>query len=273
MLLREQLRSGQVVLQSSGTSMLPGIEPGTDLVLEKVLKSQLKVGDVLCLAAPGGRFMIHRLLGFRARDGYLFTRGDWRSRFDPPVSHEEVVGRVRQGLTSVSRPVFGWSNYLLLKLVGEGGAEQVARILLVVGRCLSWLRWRLSSHTLSFRVARADWESELVGGLCGIDPKLLEETLKRPREWLCYLAYSGAFPVGCALCLFSQGRWSLEAFGCLQDNLYGVVLQSLHFRCFGVRVGVFEALKNNCFPDGSLDPDRLLRLGFVFNGEVWSRRW
>src|SRR5690349_17522257 len=95
-LLHEVLHSfGEVRLRVHGTSMLPAIWPGDTVTVRGIQIAQLQLGDIV-LFGRDDRLYAHRLIRKFIRDGreFLITRGDRHRQSDPPVSAEEVLGRV-----------------------------------------------------------------------------------------------------------------------------------------------------------------------------------
>jgi len=95
-LFLEVLQSfGEARLAATGTSMLSAIWPGDVLEVHRWNAAQISPGEVV-LFARDGRFFAHRVvekLGQRERT-LLVTRGDRLRTPDPPVSPEELLGRV-----------------------------------------------------------------------------------------------------------------------------------------------------------------------------------
>lgn len=85
LLLRPQSLGGPAAyVIVSGESMEPRLQTGDFVVLSK--KSSYRVGDVIAYTIPKGQpgqgaFVIHRIVGGSARDGYV-TQGDNRERRD-----------------------------------------------------------------------------------------------------------------------------------------------------------------------------------------------
>ncbi len=91
-LAAEVLRtSGRLRFRATGTSMLPSVLPGDVLTIEPVAISEASLGDLL-LYHRDGRFWVHRLV--RKAPDLLCTRGDALEAQDPPVSPDEILGRV-----------------------------------------------------------------------------------------------------------------------------------------------------------------------------------
>ncbi|PYV14176.1 MAG: hypothetical protein DMG21_19045 [Acidobacteria bacterium] len=114
---------GMARLRVNGASMLPSIWPGDILEVRRPGEVKIASGE-LVLFERGGRFFAHRVVGMvempmaevrdarepiRKRDGslkpilqrdespsrtFLVTRGDRQRRSDPPISPEELLGRV-----------------------------------------------------------------------------------------------------------------------------------------------------------------------------------
>jgi hypothetical protein len=92
----EVLRSfGGAQLPVTGASMLPALWPGDLLEVHRESAAKIFAGDVVVFRREG-RLVAHRVvekLGWP--DGtVLVTRGDRLEQTDPPVSPEELLGRV-----------------------------------------------------------------------------------------------------------------------------------------------------------------------------------
>jgi hypothetical protein len=91
---REAAASGPLVLTVRGDSMTPAFADGERV---EIARPRLYLpGDVVAFAAPYGRLLVHRLLGFRPWAGGLaaITRGDACPAPDAPVPHRRLLGRV-----------------------------------------------------------------------------------------------------------------------------------------------------------------------------------
>jgi len=92
----EVLRSaGCLRLRVMGWSMLPGVWPGDVLVIDRATSQQVSKGDII-LFRRDRRLFVHRVVG---KDGEhagaaVLTRGDALLEPDPPVSNNDVLGKV-----------------------------------------------------------------------------------------------------------------------------------------------------------------------------------
>ncbi len=84
-------RFGEIRLRVTGSSMLPALWPGDVLTIERVEVSEVCPQD-LVLFARDNRLFVHRLLALSSTG--VLTGGDALSAPDPPVSGEELLGRV-----------------------------------------------------------------------------------------------------------------------------------------------------------------------------------
>jgi hypothetical protein len=84
-------RFGRLRLRATGTSMLPSIWPGDVVTIHSSRFSEVSGGD-LVLFFRNGRFFVHRVLEVSGNS--LLTRGDSVLGPDPPVSPDELLGRV-----------------------------------------------------------------------------------------------------------------------------------------------------------------------------------
>jgi len=98
--------------EAKGRSMLPCIADGDILHVQPVHPSRITVGDIVMFKADD-QFKAHRVIG---RCGSMFfTRGDAARDYDPPVSGEEIVGRVVAAECPSSGRVttlHGWRQHL-----------------------------------------------------------------------------------------------------------------------------------------------------------------
>jgi hypothetical protein len=91
-LLADLLRGGTPVrLEVTGHSMTPFIRSGDVVTIEPLSGHHPALGEVVALA-PGGRLLVHRLVGWDR--GRALCRGDVAAGADPPVSPDDLLGRV-----------------------------------------------------------------------------------------------------------------------------------------------------------------------------------
>ena len=88
-------RFGEARLRANGTSMLGAIQPGDILVLHDVTLSDAEPGDVVLIAWEE-RLLAHRIVAIGTPLGprSLMTQGDAHRRPDPPVTEDQLIGRV-----------------------------------------------------------------------------------------------------------------------------------------------------------------------------------
>ncbi len=84
-------RFGELRLRVTGTSMLPAIRPGDLLHVRRCAPDDAEPGDVV-LFLRHSRLFAHRLIS--CTETQLLTRGDGRATFDPPVTTQELLGKV-----------------------------------------------------------------------------------------------------------------------------------------------------------------------------------
>jgi signal peptidase I len=100
---------GRLRLRVTGTSMMPAIQPGDLLSIDRVNLRDTSPGEIV-LFARGGRLFAHRIVHASGGDSdpCLVTRGDRLIETDPPVFQSELLGRVtsieRAGSQVRSRP-------------------------------------------------------------------------------------------------------------------------------------------------------------------------
>ena len=89
-LIRDVLRRfGEATIRVTGSSMLPSVWPGDELVIRGWLMRETRTGDIAVFTREG-RLFAHRVV---AREGpYLVTRGDSVPTRDEPVSEAELLG-------------------------------------------------------------------------------------------------------------------------------------------------------------------------------------
>lgn len=95
-LASEILRSsGKLRLQVTGWSMLPAVLPGDTLHIESAENSHLSEGDIV-LFGRDRRLFAHRIVAKSRRSGnsQIVTRGDAMPQPDPPVTENELLGKV-----------------------------------------------------------------------------------------------------------------------------------------------------------------------------------
>ena len=87
--------SGELRLRLTGTSMIPAIWPGEELLIRRDGAAEAGPGDVI-LFEREGRLCAHRVVRrMEGADGPIWiTRGDRHTHDDPPVSSNELLGRV-----------------------------------------------------------------------------------------------------------------------------------------------------------------------------------
>lgn len=84
-------RNGRLTLRARGNSMLPSVVPGASLTVVRAAPGCVAVGDVV-LTRTGNQLRLHRAVRLSGR--YLVTRGDRHLSEDPPVTWEQVLGKV-----------------------------------------------------------------------------------------------------------------------------------------------------------------------------------
>jgi hypothetical protein len=92
----EVLRSfGNLCFSATGWSMLPTLWPGDTLVVDRVTRDLIKVGDVV-LVGRDGRLCAHRVVAVAgdSRNPHWLTQGDAMLAPDRPVNENELLGRV-----------------------------------------------------------------------------------------------------------------------------------------------------------------------------------
>ncbi len=95
--------SGPVTVTVRGGCMAPKIPDGARVVVAPA--TRYWIGDVVAYRTRQGGLVLHRVLGYRRREGrwYLVTRGDRDRGVDGPVAPEQVIGRLERGVAPVGR--------------------------------------------------------------------------------------------------------------------------------------------------------------------------
>jgi len=91
---------GKLRMRATGTSMVPAVQPGDILSIQRANTSEISPGEIV-LFARGGRLFAHRVLSTAGSSAQpcLITRGDRLPQNDPPVFASHLLGRV----VSISR--------------------------------------------------------------------------------------------------------------------------------------------------------------------------
>ncbi len=86
---------GEIRLRVFGTSMVPSILPGDLISVQRADSAEISTGEIV-LYERKGRIFAHRVVNFTASPAlsFLITRGDRLQHNDPPVSPDELLGRV-----------------------------------------------------------------------------------------------------------------------------------------------------------------------------------
>jgi uncharacterized repeat protein (TIGR01451 family) len=137
-LSRELLKRGMSVrFQARGASMAPCIRDGQIVHVTPVIVSKLREGDIVLTKGDKG-FLMHRLVVAVLDKNVFITRSDTALENDPPVTGEQILGRVvakeiklgtiivRTKLTGISG---SFSELLLRAARGVSAAGRVARAL------------------------------------------------------------------------------------------------------------------------------------------------
>jgi signal peptidase I len=126
--------SGTLRLQVNGWSMLPNIWPGELLAIEAAGTSHLEPGDIV-LFRRDRRMFVHRVIesGDGSGKGSILTRGDAMPQPDPPVSDQELLGKVRFIFRNGKQIIPGRGQCLLQSAVASLLARSAIFARLVVG--------------------------------------------------------------------------------------------------------------------------------------------
>jgi signal peptidase I len=124
------LKAGRSVrFKARGSSMVPLIRDGDNLLVEPVENTSLRVGDILLCSVQSDRVIVHRVVKRCKADGKFLLQGDRVPEPDGWIDLVQILGRVTE--------------------IERGGVqlhmnEPAARFLAV---CAVWnSRWQLSQH-------------------------------------------------------------------------------------------------------------------------------
>jgi len=84
---------GSAKIRVTGSSMLPRVLPGDVIVVERVQTSEVACGDI-ALFARDNRLFAHRVVEWDERHYRVSTSGDSLAAADPPITADELLGRV-----------------------------------------------------------------------------------------------------------------------------------------------------------------------------------
>jgi len=123
--------AGQARLAVTGTSMLPSIRPGDMLEVHRQGMEAILPGDVVLFLRKGG-FAAHRVVekAGEPERPLLITRGDALRVPDPPVSPDELLGRVTAILRGGRRfdpRLTAWTRVASWLIAGSEFCARVAR--------------------------------------------------------------------------------------------------------------------------------------------------
>ena len=92
---------GEVRLSVFGTSMVPSVLPGDQVLIQRATPEEILPGEI-AVFLRSGRLFVHRVVDRRVMAAApkaeetlcLITRGDRQRNCDPPVQSSELLGRV-----------------------------------------------------------------------------------------------------------------------------------------------------------------------------------
>ena len=100
--LRDAAAGRGLELRVASGSMRPWLTPGDTVTILPAEVGDLRLGDIVAVAAPGG-IVVHRYLGVCARGRALLMRGDALAAPDEPQPIDRLIGRVTCVTSSQSR--------------------------------------------------------------------------------------------------------------------------------------------------------------------------
>ena len=101
--LRQMAAAEPVRLTVRGDCMRPVLEPGREVTVAG--SARYLPGDVVAFDSGAGSLVVHRVIGYRWRQGRLVlqTRADASGTLDSPVDPQRVIGRVVEPRVPASR--------------------------------------------------------------------------------------------------------------------------------------------------------------------------
>lgn len=92
-LILELLAEGkEVPLTITGSSMLPFLVSGRDIILLSPIKKEVRRGDIILFRRDNGQFVVHRIRHYR-EEGYYFL-GDAQQVLEGPIDRKQLLGVV-----------------------------------------------------------------------------------------------------------------------------------------------------------------------------------
>ena len=90
------LTGNLVIAVVEGTSMEPLFQTGDVVFVIKVKPSDIKPGDIIVYEKPNGAYIIQRVTKIVNENSeiVIITKGDNNKYYDPPISANQVVGKV-----------------------------------------------------------------------------------------------------------------------------------------------------------------------------------
>lgn len=131
-LLRE---AGELRFVARGSSMLPVICPGDEIIVRRASLANIHVGDVV-LFRRDGRWFVHRVRQIRAAmpEPYLITQGDALTCTDGEVGTNELLGRVETVVRNGQKRALSPAGAFLQSALRFG----VRYVPLFATACLRW---------------------------------------------------------------------------------------------------------------------------------------
>lgn len=94
-IMKEKLDSGgKVTFTPSGTSMLPMLRDGEDVVVLEKPKGRLHLYDVTLYRRDNGQYVLHRVVNFES-DGCYVMRGDNQFTDEHGIADSQIIGVVK----------------------------------------------------------------------------------------------------------------------------------------------------------------------------------
>lgn len=80
-----------VLLMVTSSSMAPMLDVGDQITVQRFTAEKYQIGDIIT-TTQGSEAITHRIIA--RKDDQWITKGDRLSHFDPPLSDDQIVGKV-----------------------------------------------------------------------------------------------------------------------------------------------------------------------------------
>ena len=110
-----------LLFSTTGNSMFPCICWNEQILVERLLPEDMRIGDVVLFQSNKGHKVCHRIVKIEQKNGSLWfqTKGDRHRTYDEPVSQQAILGKViavkrkmrLREIDTKQRPVFLYKLY------------------------------------------------------------------------------------------------------------------------------------------------------------------